>query len=117
MTLYEMLDVTLYHQNVWIYETNVYDQNMLIYQGTVEGARGDTEKVWNYLMCKVNHYEYNTGILLIKVKTNHFNSRMEDHYFLSEKWGQEKEKRPWRHSAEIDRELREAMSPMKDLLK
>lgn len=105
MTLYEMLDKTLFNQIVWIYETNAYDQNMPIFKGVVEGARGDTERIWNYLMCEVDHYECNTGILLIKVKNEHYKSRMEEHYLFSEKWGVEKEKRPWRHSSEIDREL------------
>ena len=57
MTLYEMLDTTLYYQPVKIFSTNVYDQNMPLFDGDVEGARGDTDTVWDYLMCEVNRYE------------------------------------------------------------
>lgn len=109
MTLYEILDKTLCYQEVWIYENNAYDQNMPIFKGEVEDARGDTERTWNYLMCEVDHFECNTGILLVLVKTEHYNSRMEERYFHSEKWGNEKEKRPWRHSAEIAEELRDTL--------
>ena len=106
MTLYEMLDSTLCYQMVWIYETNVFDQNMPLFKGTVEDARGETERVWDRLMCEVYHYECDTGILMIQVKSKHFENRMEEHYLRSDKWGQEKEKRPWRHSSEIRRELK-----------
>ena len=105
MTLYEMLDKTLYYQTVWIYEINAYDQNMPIFKGIVEEARRNTDRVWDYLMCEVDHYECNTGILLIKVKNVHFESKMDEHYMFSEKWGSEKESRPWRYSCEINREL------------
>lgn len=105
MLLYEMLDVTLYYQEVWIYENNVYDQNMPIFKGTVYEARGDVDIVWSYLMCEVELYQCNTGILLIKVKTDNYEKRMEELYSSSGKWGREKEERPWRHSIEIDKEL------------
>ena len=35
LTLYEMLDRAMAHQKVWIYENNAYDQNMPLFQGTV----------------------------------------------------------------------------------
>ena len=105
MTLYEMLDNTLFYQEVWIYETNCYDQNMPLFKGTVQEARGDTEKVWDYLMCTVAHYECDTGILLIKVKNEHYQEKLESHYMFSDKWGVEENKRPWKHSSEISKEL------------
>lgn len=106
ITLYEMLSKTLYYQNVWIYEVNAYDQNMPIFKGEVNEARADTDRVWDYLMCEVDHYECDTGILLIKVKNEDYEKRMEEHYMFSDRWGQEIESRPWRYSAEIDRELK-----------
>lgn len=105
MVLYEMLDKTLFYQKVWIYETNAYDQNMPLFKDSVNDARGETEKVWDFLMCEVEHYECDTGILFIQVKNKHFESRMEKHYLRSDKWGQEKEKRPWRYSGEIREEI------------
>lgn len=109
MILYEMLNLTIYNQEVWIYETNVYDQHMPVFKGTVEDARGDSDGggVWDYLMHEVDMYECNAGILIINVKANGYEDRMEEHYFNSDKWGKEKEKRPWRYSIEIAEELRE----------
>lgn len=106
MTLYEMLDVTLYHQEVWIYEINIYGQNMPVFKGTVNEARCNEEKVWFYLMCKVEHYECNTGILLIKVKNEYYEKRLETQYSNSDKWGTKENERPWKHDIEIIMELR-----------
>ena len=104
MTLYEMLDVTLYYQEVWIYENNIYDQNMPLFRGTVNDARAD-ERVWDYLMTKVNHYECSTGILVIKVQNEHYEELLEKHY-CSDKWGTKESERPWKYSVEIDRVLK-----------
>jgi hypothetical protein len=109
MTLYEMLANTLYYQQVWIYETNAYDQNMPLFKGVVEDARQDTENVWHWLMAKVEHYQCNTGILVIKVVDERYEERLEDHYFYSEKWGLERSERPWLHSIEIDNDLKKEM--------
>ena len=62
MTLYEMLDITLYTQPVWIYAENDYRQNMPVYKGTVNGARQDTNNVWVVLMEDVIHYECDLGV-------------------------------------------------------
>lgn len=65
--------------------------------------------MFSELLCGVDHFECSTGILIILVKTEHYEKRMEDHYLFSEKWGEEKNKRPWRHSAEIAEELRDTL--------
>lgn len=106
MTLYEMLDVTLYHQEVWIYEINVYGQNMPIFKGEVGEARCDVEKTWCYLMCQVDHYECNTGILVIKVKNEYYEKRLETQYSNSDKWGTKENERPWKHDIEIIMQLK-----------
>lgn len=106
MTLWDMLDKTLYHQKVWIFECNAYDQNFPLFKGAVIGARENTDCVWNYLMCPVDHYECTDGILDIRVRNEHYEERIEGHYIFSDRWGEEKEKRPWRYSAEIDAEKR-----------
>ena len=104
MTLYEMLDKTLYYQTVWIFEHNAYDQNMPLFRGRVEDARKDTERVWNYLMCEVEHYEYVNGILDIRVRDEYYELRFEEgNYTLTgRRWGRERNSRPWLYSAEID---------------
>ena len=108
MTLYEMLARTMYYQKVWIFETNAYDQNMPLFKGIVEDARKDTDKVWDFLMCEVEYYDCTTGILDIRVRNEFFNEKMEGHYTFGDEWGAEQSKRPWRYSAEIDLERREA---------
>lgn len=105
MTLWDMLDKTIYSQKVWIFETNAYDQNMPLFKGTVQDARQDSDRVWDYLMCEVNHYECTNGILDIRVSDEHYSERLEGHYSItSDRWGESKDKRPWRHSIEIDQE-------------
>lgn len=103
MTLYEMLDRTTYYQTVWIFESNTYDQNMPKFKGTVNDARAD-EEVWDYLMCEVEVYYCENGILDIRVRDEYYNERLEGHYSFGDQWGREKEKRPWLHSAEIGME-------------
>ena len=107
MTLYEMLDCTKYFQKVWIFEHNAYDQNMPIFKGSVQEARGDTECTWMYLMCQVDHYDCTTGILVIYVKDEYYEERLEGHYSMSsDTWGMERSKRPWLHMGEIGDDLR-----------
>lgn len=107
MTLYEMLDCTKYYQKVWIYEHNAYDQNMPIFKGTVEDARGDTEHTWMYLMCQVDHYDCTTGTLVIMVKDEYYEKRLEEHYGFSSRWGKERSERPWLYSLEVYDDLGE----------
>lgn len=108
MTLWEMLDKTKYYQTVWIFETNAYDQNMPLYKGTVQGAREDTGRVWDYLMCEVETYDCAGGVLDIRVRDVYYNEQMEGHYSVSsDGWGDTIETRPWRYSGEIDMEKAE----------
>ena len=106
MTLYEMLDKAMAHQKVWIYENNAYDQNMPLFQGTVNDARIEPElRVWDFLMCEVEFYDCSHGILDIRVKDGNYNERLEEHYHFNEKWDRwDKNKRPWRYSCEIAEE-------------
>lgn len=103
MTLWDMLDKTKYYQKVWIFETNAYDQNMPLFKGTVQDARRDADRVWGYLMCEVETYDCEGGLLDIRVCDKYYNERLEGHYSISsDRWGDEIEKRPWRFSSEID---------------
>lgn len=108
MTLWDMLDKAKYYQAVWIFETNAYDQNMPLYKGTVNGARADTDIVWDYLMCEVETYDCSHGVLDIRVRDRNYNERLEGHYTVfSGGWSENKLGRPWRYSAEIDGEKME----------
>lgn len=103
MTLWDMLDKALYYQKVQIYETNAYDQNMLIFKGKIQEARQDTDKVWDYLMCNVKLYEYHGDVLVIYVADEYYDERMEGHYLYSDKWTETN--RPWKRKLEIEKEL------------
>lgn len=106
MTLYDMLDNTIYDQKVWVYANNAYDQNMLLFKGTVNDARRD-EDVWVYLMHDVEVYYYVAGKLIILVRNQDYEERLEKQYSCSDKWGRDKKDRPWRWTQEIDEEAEE----------
>lgn len=106
MTLYEMLSKTTFDQEVWIYLNNNYGQCMPIFCGEIEEARADTDGTWMHLMDEVDHYEYESGILLILTKDESFNDRMEKHY-SSANWGKGKKERPWRNLYEIQQDIKD----------
>ena len=105
MTLYDMLDCTMFYQTTWIFEHNAYDQNMPLFKGLVNDARTN-ERVWDYLTCKVDHYDCTMGILVIFIKDEYFEEKIEEHYGMSSnRWGGERNKRPWLFSTEIKDDL------------
>lgn len=108
MTLYELLVISKYYQKIWIYVDNDYDQNMLVYKGTVQGARGDVENTWDHMMDKVELLDWATGTLLVYIADEHQKERLEEQYsdIVTSRWGKEKNKRPWRYSIEIEEELK-----------
>lgn len=105
MTLYDMLDKVICNQEVWIFEHNDYDQNMPLFKGSAEDAAAD-KIIWDYLMCEVDHYDCSHNILDIRIKDKYYEERLEGHYGRSDKWGKNKEERPWLYSIEIDEEKR-----------
>ncbi len=105
MKLYEMLATTHYYQKTWIFENNACDQNMPLFKGMADDARKD-DVIWDWLMCDVELYYCEYGTLVILVRDENYNERLEKHYLYSDRWGTEKEKRPWRTSSEIDMELK-----------
>ena len=108
MTLYDMLDKAMADQRVWIFEHNAYDQNMLLFDGSVWDARSDQDMVWNYLMDEVEFYDCSDGILDIRVNDKYYEERLEGHYGRSDKWGKNKEERRWLYSIEINEKKRKA---------
>ena len=104
MTLWDMLDKTLYYGNVLIYSRNVYDQCMPIFQGVVSDARSD-EDVWDYLTNEVEQWICGNKWMLIYVRYEHFEDRLEEHYLYSDKWT--KEKHPYKSSYEVEKILNE----------
>lgn len=108
MTLYEMLDRCMANQTVWIFEHNTYDQNMPLFKGTASDARVDPEQVvWDFLMCEVEYFDCSEDVLDIRVRSEHYNDRIEKHYLFGDKWGMRKSERPWLYSIEISEEKSE----------
>lgn len=105
MKLYEMLKLAKYYQKVWIFEHNDFDQNMPIFKGIVDDARADKDKTFDFLMDDVECYDCTTGTLIIYVRNEYSDERMERHYIYGECWGEKIEQRPWRYSSEIMMEL------------
>ena len=105
MTLYEMLDVTLYYQPVWIYRMNEYGQYYPIFKGTVNEARQDTDFTWMYLMRKVEHYSCDTGILVINIMCD---NPEKEYNCKDNNVRLNKSKREWRWQMEIDEEVKAA---------
>ena len=108
MTLWDMLDKTLYYQKVFIYEHNTYGQHMLLFKGLIEDARKDTNNVWSYLMHDVSLYEYFEGVLVLYVIDEYYNEKLEGHYLGSDKWTNEN--RPWKHKTEIYEEIKDCIN-------
>lgn len=105
MTLYEFWNCTLYYQPMHIYLTNAYDQNMPIFNGSrVEWShRKDDDDLYWHLMDTVEHWEVTPkGNILVKLRDDTYEQRMEEQYTSSEKWGRDISERPWRHSIELE---------------
>lgn len=105
MTLYEFWNVTVYYKTMFIYLTNVYDQNMPIFKGSRgewTHREGDDDLYW-HLMDTVEHWEVTPkGNIVVKLRDDTYEQRMEEHYLFSEKWGEDISERPWRHSIELE---------------
>lgn len=106
MTLYEMLDVTFYYQKVRIYVCNAFDQNIPIFVGSVSEARRNESDVWDHLMGQIEQYFCKGSTLIIKVKDKYYEDEFEKHYLHSDKWGPERNQRPWLYSCEIDEDVK-----------
>lgn len=99
MTLYDMLSKAMYDQKVWIFDTNAYAQHVEIYKGDVEGAKTDTDEVWSSLMQNVELFYISSGILVIFVESEEYDVRLDG-------WREDRSKRFWRFSCEIDGDLK-----------
>ena len=105
MTLYEMLDNTIYYGEVMICARNAFDQCIYLFNGKVEDARKDTEDVWDYLMNEVDQWICGNEVMLIYVKHYGYEERLEKFYCNSDKWT--RDKRPYLFSSEVEKKLRE----------
>ena len=103
MTLWEMLDNTLYYGNVIIYLRNAYDQCVKVFSGTVQEAREEGCNVWDCLPYEVDQWICGNKIALIYVKHYDYENRLENSYSNSDKWT--KEQKPYKSSYEVRKEL------------
>lgn len=106
MTLWEMLNTTLWYGKVLIYSRNAYDQCVPLFKGIVNDARQDVDNVWDYLPSEVDQWICGNGITLIYVKHYGYEERLEKFYSNSDKWTPKN--RPYLHSIDVEKELRKA---------
>lgn len=104
MTLWDMLDKTLHYGNVLIYSRNTYDQCMPIFKGKVNDARCD-ENIWDYLPNEIDQWICGNKWMLLYVKHEHFEDRLEEHYLYSDKWTSSNH--PYKSSYEVEKILME----------
>ena len=104
MTLWEMLDKTLYYGNILIYSRNACDQCMPIFKGRVYEARSD-ENVWDYLPNEIDQWICGNKWMLVYVKYEYFEDRLEEHYLYSDKWT--RDNHPYKSSYEVEKLLME----------
>lgn len=104
MTLWEMLDKTLYYGNILIYSRNGYDQCMPIFKGKVYKARSD-ENVWDYLPNEIEQWICGNKWMLVYVKYEYFEDRLEEHYPNSDKWTRDNHQ--YKSSYEVEKLLME----------
>ena len=100
MTLWEMLDCTLYYGDVVIYARNNYDQCVFLFDGCVADARRDTDNVWDYLPYEIDQWMVRNSRTLIYVKHYAYNDRLETCYSNSDTWTQDR--RPFKWTREVE---------------
>lgn len=103
MTLWEMLDCTLYYGKVLIYTRNAYDQCLKLFKGQVNDARCNVDYVWDYLPKEIDQWICGNGATLIYVKHYDYDNRLENSYINSDKWTEKN--KPYVSSYDAQKEL------------
>ena len=115
MKLYDMLEVAQYDQQFVVAVTNAYDQNVIAGCGTradMLDEHNDGFIFWN-LMNEVDVFRIYGNIMLVIIKNEHHDERLETQY--AEKyvktWEFKKpETRPYLFSFELDRFMEEKIN-------
>jgi len=104
--LIDFLSTCQYEQNFFIYETNDYDQNVLLSKGTVEDIRNDEDFALEYLTCEVVTWRIREdGTLFILIEGNHPERPRQEEYsekYVSSWDNLDPGTRPWLHGSELD---------------
>lgn len=104
--LMDFLSTCRYDQHFFIYETNDYDQNVLLGKGTLEELRENDEFDLEYLTSEIEIWQIrDDGTMFIQVEGN-TPSRMRQEGYPKEyvkRWDNyDPNTRPWLYSAELD---------------
>lgn len=106
MTLYDILRATRYWQRFCCYVTNSYDQNVPIGFGTRRELLDEeqNDELFDYLMCNVDSITVTKDkALLIRVRDEHYNQRLEEQYNCTGGWKVSDPKtRPFKFSNEME---------------
>ena len=105
MDLHGLLDTAMYNQELSVYLTNSYDQNLLIGRGTRaemldELKNGGT--VFSHLKDKVDRWVIRNGRMIVFIRDENYDKMVEELFLGSNKWGEDPENRPWRHGIETE---------------
>ena len=106
MMLYDLLRITRYDQRFCCYVTNDFDQNIPIGFG-VRKELLDTDQnddFFDYLMCDIDMITVaKDGALVVRVRDEHFNQRLEEQYECTGGWKVSDPKtRPFKFSNEME---------------
>lgn len=116
MTLGDMLNSCGNSNYVCIYATNIYNENVCLYKGSVLEATNDIENIIPYLGKKVKWWHVINGIIVIIVKNFKHNKSLKTQYSEEyvKKWDRRKpETRPYRTFFEVLKEVREYAQKLK----
>lgn len=110
MTLYDILHASQYDQVFSIYVTNVYGQNIPIARGTrpdmiSSDVEDNDEDLFEHLMNEVSYFSIKHGIMIIFLKDENYERRVEDQYSAEavKRWDRRDPKsRPWLHDIETE---------------
>lgn len=104
--LIDILTTCRYDQHFFIYETNDYDQNVLLGKGTIEELRENDEFDLAYLTSEIEIWQIrDDGTMFIQVEGNTPRRMRQEEYAKEyvERWDNYDPKtRPWLYSAELD---------------
>ena len=104
--LIDFLTTCRYDQHFFIYETNDYDQNVLLGKGTLEELRENDEFDLAYLISEIERWQIrDDGTMFIQVEGNTPSMMRQEGYAKKyvERWdNHDPNTRPWLYSAELD---------------
>lgn len=105
MDMHGLLDTAMYNQELSVYLTNSYDQNLLIGRGTRAEMLDELKNggsVFSHLKDKVDRWVIRNGRMIVFIRDENYDKMVEELFMDSDKWGEDPDSRPWRHGSETE---------------